>query len=91
MSHTMTRGGGGRALRHSPSARAWLAGLARRARRRLRAWRHNAEMREELRELDDHLLADIGLTRFQAKHEIDRPFWEPVDFGHGERRRRHDR
>lgn len=28
-----------------------------------------------LMELDDRLLADIGITREQAKHEAGKPFW----------------
>ena len=31
--------------------------------------------RQDLRELDDRLLRDIGITRKQAHHEAGRPFW----------------
>ena len=31
--------------------------------------------RQDLRELDDHLLQDIGITRQQARHETSKPFW----------------
>jgi uncharacterized protein YjiS (DUF1127 family) len=31
--------------------------------------------RQDLRELDDRLLCDIGITREQAKHEASKPFW----------------
>jgi uncharacterized protein YjiS (DUF1127 family) len=31
--------------------------------------------RQQLRQLDDHQLRDIGLTREQAEREADRPFW----------------
>jgi uncharacterized protein YjiS (DUF1127 family) len=32
--------------------------------------------RRDLRELDDHLLRDIGITRKQAQHETGKPFWK---------------
>jgi uncharacterized protein YjiS (DUF1127 family) len=31
--------------------------------------------RHDLRELDDHLLRDIGVTREQARREASKPFW----------------
>ena len=31
--------------------------------------------RRQLRDLDDRLLADIGLTRYQAEVEARKPFW----------------
>jgi hypothetical protein len=36
------------------------------------AWRQ----RLHLRELDDRMLDDIGVTRSQAEAEADRPFWD---------------
>ena len=45
----------------------WLATLLRMRER----WRQ----RQDLRELDDHQLRDIGITRKQAKHEASKPFW----------------
>lgn len=39
-------------------------------------WDRNARGRNDLKSLDDHLLEDIGLTRFQADKEADRPFWQ---------------
>ena len=40
-------------------------------------WRWHQTMRQHqaLLELDDHLLADIGITREQAKKEARQPFW----------------
>jgi uncharacterized protein YjiS (DUF1127 family) len=32
--------------------------------------------RHDLRELDDHLLGDIGITREQARQEAGKPFWQ---------------
>ncbi len=31
--------------------------------------------RQDLLELDDRLLADLGLTREQARREAEKPFW----------------
>lgn len=41
----------------------------------LREWRHRSRSRRELAELDEHLLKDVGITRDQARTEIDKPFW----------------
>ncbi|MGF0538404.1 DUF1127 domain-containing protein [Agrobacterium sp. ES01] len=38
-------------------------------------WPRKARSRLALRELDDHLLRDIGLSRTQAKREAEKPFW----------------
>lgn len=46
---------------------------------RLAAWilrlHDQQQQRRVLLELDDHLLADIGLTREQAQAEARQPFW----------------
>jgi uncharacterized protein YjiS (DUF1127 family) len=39
------------------------------------AWRVDAE-RRALRDLDDHILADIGIDRCGVRAESDRPFWD---------------
>lgn len=49
-----------------------LRALARAANR---AWR-NAVTRRELAELDDHMLADIGMTRDAVRAEMDRFPWD---------------
>jgi uncharacterized protein YjiS (DUF1127 family) len=38
-------------------------------------WRERARQLRSLRELDDHLLRDIGLTREQVALETVKPFW----------------
>ena len=43
----------------------------------LRIWRERARQRRALSKLDDHLLADIGLTRADAERECAQPFWCP--------------
>ena len=42
---------------------------------RLFAWHHAARSRALLAELDDRLLADIGLSRADAMRECEKPFW----------------
>lgn len=46
----------------------WIATLMRTHER----WRQ----RQDLRELEDHLLRDVGITREQAQYEASKPFWE---------------
>lgn len=43
--------------------------------RRLRAAAARHEARQALARLDDRLLADVGLTREQARREAAKPFW----------------
>ncbi len=38
-------------------------------------WNRRYKGRRELSQLNDHMLADIGLTRVEAIAEIDKPFW----------------
>jgi uncharacterized protein YjiS (DUF1127 family) len=40
-------------------------------------WLERARQRRQLRELNDHMLRDIGLTRADAWAESDKPFWRP--------------
>lgn len=44
-----------------------------------RLWKARVSARQNLSELDEHLLADIGLTRRQVSREVAKPFWKPVD------------
>lgn len=43
----------------------------------LREWLRRSRTRHEIVELDDHLLRDIGLTRFDAAVESRKHFWQP--------------
>ncbi len=43
----------------------------------VRAWFERERARHELRRLDDEILYDIGVTRFDIQREIDKPFWRP--------------
>lgn len=39
-------------------------------------WSERQRSRRALRDLDDHLLQDIGVTRQEARVEAARPFWQ---------------
>ena len=39
-------------------------------------WAFRHRQRRALMELDDHILRDIGLDRWQAEHEGNKPFWQ---------------
>lgn len=38
-------------------------------------WITRIRTRQALAELDDRLLRDVGLTRYDAAHETNKPFW----------------
>lgn len=40
-------------------------------------WLERARQRRQLRELSDHMLRDIGVTRADAWAESEKPFWRP--------------
>ena len=40
-----------------------------------RLWGQRRRQRQDLAELDDHSLRDIGITRQAAALETDKPFW----------------
>ncbi len=42
----------------------------------LRLWFDRARQRRQLSELDDRLLTDIGMNRFDAGKESSKPFWQ---------------
>ena len=39
-------------------------------------WSERSRQRADLRDLNEHLLKDIGITRQQALEAANRPFWE---------------
>ena len=65
-----------RPLRARADASATLRGAIRGALSTLRTWRWRARTRRRLLTLNDHLLADIGLSRADAVHEATKPFWQ---------------
>ena len=52
-----------------------LSGFLSGVRDALREWRQRKNGRLELARLDERMLRDIGLTRFDAEYEINKPFW----------------
>jgi len=54
-----------------PPRRRWFQGLA----VVLKEWRRRARSRDELAALCDRCLRDIGVTRYEAYREINKPFW----------------
>lgn len=45
--------------------------------RLLLLWQERSNERLRLRELDDHMLKDLGISRSQAVRESEKPFWRP--------------
>lgn len=43
---------------------------------RVKALRIRAIQRRALVSLSDHMLKDIGISRYDANHEIGKPFWK---------------
>ena len=39
------------------------------------AWQDRAQQRRQLATMDDRLLRDIGISRLDALHEANKPFW----------------
>jgi uncharacterized protein YjiS (DUF1127 family) len=63
---------------HSPRSVARLPGLWRRACMIIAEWDSRALQRERLAQLNDHLLADVGLTREKQIVEVSKLFyWLP--------------
>ena len=60
---------------HRHTSPHWLSGFLRGVRATLREWRRRKNGRLELARLDERMLRDIGLTRFDAGYEINKPFW----------------
>lgn len=50
-------------------------GWVRRAAGVVRLWRRRVRGRRELASLDDRMLRDIGLSRFEVEAEGRKPFW----------------
>ncbi|MEZ5628067.1 MAG: DUF1127 domain-containing protein [Rhodocyclaceae bacterium] len=52
-----------------------LRHLGRAVRTTITVWRQRSASRRELRELDEHVLRDVGISRGQADFEGNKPFW----------------
>ncbi len=64
------------AFKTAPAAPRRHRGLLAKVLNKLRLWKTRLDGRRELRALDDHMLADIGLTRAEADYEAAKPFWK---------------
>jgi uncharacterized protein YjiS (DUF1127 family) len=53
-----------------------LAKAAVRAHDLVSTWMDRARQRRTLLELDTRMLSDVGLSRADAVHEADKPFWQ---------------
>ena len=49
--------------------------IARQALPLVSLWRERARQRQTLASLDERLLRDIGVTRYDAAQECNKPFW----------------
>jgi uncharacterized protein YjiS (DUF1127 family) len=58
-----------------PDVRSSRVSFPRTAWRLLARWCRRHRQRADLAELDDHLLADIGVTPQEARSESAKPFW----------------
>ncbi|MHB0775814.1 DUF1127 domain-containing protein [Halomonas sp. WWR20] len=53
-----------------------LSHLSARLSRRLALYRQRRRTRRQLSRLDDHMLRDIGLSRYDVVRESRKPFWQ---------------
>jgi uncharacterized protein YjiS (DUF1127 family) len=65
----------GRAPRRADTTEITPLGAIRRFVAAIRLWHRRARSRQELRELSDHMLKDIGLRREDLGYEFAKPFW----------------
>ncbi len=71
------KGQKGYAIAHPlPLQRSAVAAWLRAAAAQLRRWWQLAEQRQRLGMLDEAALKDLGLSRADAQHESERPFWD---------------
>ena len=73
---THLRVAGSSTIRVRPGRGLRLARALNRTIATLAAWRDVARQRRSLRDLNDHLLKDIGLSRADVLREMRRPFWD---------------
>jgi uncharacterized protein YjiS (DUF1127 family) len=65
----------GRALRRAETTEITPLGAIGRLVIAIRTWQRRARSRQELRELSDHMLKDIGLRREELGYEFPKPLW----------------
>jgi uncharacterized protein YjiS (DUF1127 family) len=69
----------GAALQEAPvvSISPYLSKVLRTLGRTLESWQERVHQRRHLLELDERLLRDIGLSRYDVEREAAKPFWRP--------------
>ena len=60
----------------SPALPTRRGGMLTRALAQVRIWIERSRQRHALAELDDRLLRDVGITRWHAKREAARSYWD---------------
>ncbi len=73
--HTAARGHSRHAPESTLSLLASIFAAPYRALTTFRLWQARSAYRTRLMSLDEHMLADIGLTRAEIEREIRKPFW----------------
>jgi len=60
---------------HTPNVVKFLQQALERITTTIVAWSRNYQTRQDLANMDERLLEDIGLTRSDARQEVQKPFW----------------
>jgi uncharacterized protein YjiS (DUF1127 family) len=75
-SHAITSHSRAGACTCQPSTPTGVSSAFRSAIRIVSRWHGRARQRQDLRDLNDHLLDDIGITRKATETEALKPFWQ---------------
>ena len=62
---------------HMSNVYAYMSGAPLRVMDALARWQERSRSRRALLQLDDRSLSDIGVSRADAVHEAQTPFWRP--------------
>ncbi|HEY0834939.1 MAG TPA: DUF1127 domain-containing protein [Azospirillum sp.] len=76
MSHSTNTGFSGTARVTSPGVGRAIGRLLMAVADTVAAWNERRRQRMALEALPDHLLSDIGVSRADADHEAEKPFWK---------------
>ncbi|NYZ17087.1 DUF1127 domain-containing protein [Azospirillum sp. RWY-5-1] len=66
----------GRVAAGQPVPESRLRRLFSAIRDRLLTWGERERERQWLADFNDHMLKDIGMTRGEMRHEVNKPFWK---------------
>ncbi len=76
MKMRMNQNGGAALSAHPASAPSTMVALLSDATAMINVWRWRRKERRTIRQLDDHMLRDIGMDRFSAEEIGARAFWK---------------